>query len=365
MAPKGPMICVLQAILFRMAPPPRKIFPVSQGKYLRDIMPLMNATFSLGKCKEYIDTITDKDEKNIAMAEYYYYTGNVRKCADIAEKYIDSDIFELRTSALWLYAFSNLSIDRPSYVRKALKQIKLIYENTSESSPNLERAISVCLYDSVYVQFSLLKPKDLPPSQNYLRDLPPGLRLFIVYNHALYAFSKSLYGVAVGIAETVLALDDIKYPIPTLYLHLVCAMSYMHMGYTDISRRHILEAWRYAKADGFIEPLGEAHGLLCGMLEATFKKSETLEFRKMIKIAKQYSTSWTKIHNEITGDTIPLDLTPNEYVMCMLVARGWHSKDIATHLGITANAVHKTVSDAMSKMGVTKRADIKKIMLLN
>ncbi len=80
-------------------------------------------------------------------------------------------------------------------------------------------------------------------------------------------------------------------------------------------------------------------------------------------MSKNYSLGWRKIHNEMTGDNIPLDLTPAEYTVAMLVARGWSSKEIAAHLDITENAVHKSVSEVMNKMGVSKRSDIKKIML--
>ncbi len=329
------------------------------------IMPLTSAAFPLGRCREYIDGIKDKDEKNIARAEYYYYTGNTQKCADIAEQYIDSDIFELRTSALWLYAFSNLSMDRISHVRKALKAIRVIYDSTDESSPKLERAIAICFYNSAYTQFRTIKPKNLPQAQHYVRFLPSGLRLFILFNQALYAFSNNLYGATVGIAETGLLLDDIRYPISDIYLHLGCAMGYMHMNYPELSRQHLEEARRLAKADGFIQPFAETHGLLCGMLEATLKKTEPEEYRKIIKIVKNYSLGWVKIHNEVSGDRIPLDLTPNEYVISVLVAMGWRSKEIGALLDITDNAVHKTVSEAMGKMGIAKRSDIKKIIMPN
>ncbi len=329
------------------------------------IMPLISAAFPLGKCKEYIDGIKDKDEKNIATAEYFYYTGNEKKCSDIAELYIDSDIFEFRTSALWLYAFSNLSMGRISHVRKALKTIRVIYDNTDENSPKLERAIAVCLYNSAYTQFRTIKPKNLPQAQQYVHLLPSGLRLFILFNQALYAFSNNLYGTTVGIAETGLVMDDIRYPISDIYLHLACAMGYMHINYPKLSRLHFQEAWGLAKADGFVQPFAETHGLLCGMLESSLKKAEPEEYRKIIKIVKNYSSGWIKIHNEVSGDQIPLDLTPNEYVISMLVARGWRSKEIGALLDITDNAVHKTVSEAMGKIGVTKRSDIKKIMLPN
>ncbi len=333
------------------------------NKNKHDIMPLMNAVFTIGGCKEYIAAIEDKDEKNIATAEYFYYTGNARKCSDIAEKYIKSEIFELRVSALWLYAMSNLSLDKLNNTKKALKFVKEIYDNTNDDSPKLERALAICLYNAVLTQFHLLKPKDIPETQDYMRQLPAGLRYFICFSQAYFAYNNNLYGTSIGMAEIALALDDVKYPIARIYLHLICTMCYIHIGYTHLSEIHLNKALHYAKPDKFVMPFGELHMELCGMLEAVVKKKAPEDFNKIINVAKGYSSGWLRLHNEITGDNIPTDLTPTEYTIAMLVARKWQSKEIAAHLGITENSVNKSVSETMSKMGVSKRAEIKKIML--
>lgn len=63
------------------------------------------------------------------------------------------------------------------------------------------------------------------------------------------------------------------YPIAAIYLHLVCVMDYMSLRQTDEARKHMLAAWELARPDGFLEPFGEHHGLLGGMLEAVMKKT--------------------------------------------------------------------------------------------
>ncbi len=333
-------------------------------KHKHDIMPLMNALFPLGSCREYIETIKDKDEKAIAQAEYYYYTGDTKKCATLAEKYIKSEISELRTSALWLYAFANISLDNQSETKKALKLIKELYDTTDDTSPKTERALAVCLYNAVLTEMHLVKTLDMPQTQHYAYLLPLGLRYYICYSQAHYAYTHNLHGSAVGIAETCLGLDDKRYPIVSIYLHLACSMCYIHMGYRDISAHHLREAVKYAKQDGFWQPFGELHKELGGMIEFVMKKEDKENYRKIINLAKKYSNGWQKLNKEINGIELYDTLTPTEYTIAMLKARDWSVKEIAAHLDISENAVYRTKNVIMTKTNISKKEDFKKAMLM-
>ena len=46
-----------------------KIYKISD---FRPTMPLLNASFELGHCLEYVQSIPDEDDRNIAMAEYLF-----------------------------------------------------------------------------------------------------------------------------------------------------------------------------------------------------------------------------------------------------------------------------------------------------
>ena len=45
------------------------------------LMPLMNAAFEPGKCLEFIHDMADGPQKQIALAEYYYFSGQPEKAA--------------------------------------------------------------------------------------------------------------------------------------------------------------------------------------------------------------------------------------------------------------------------------------------
>ncbi len=331
-------------------------------QYKHDIMPLMSATFEIGKCTEYIESITDKNERTIAWAEYYYYTGNHKKCSDISEKYIHSDILELRVTATWLYSSANLSLDRLNNTKHVLKFVQELYNNIDDNTSKLDKALAVCLYNTILTEFHIKKPKGTEEAQYYLRELPVGLRYFILYAQAYYAYQCGFFPSGVAIAETCIAFDEIEYPVAKIYLHLVSAMCYIQMGFKALSEKYLLEALKFAEPDGFLMPFAELHMDMCGMYEAVIKKKNLTTFRAIVALTKKHSYGWLKFHNEITDSKIPTDLTPTEFTVAMLVARGWATKEIADHLGITVSAVQKYKGEAMDKMGVSKRSQIVNIM---
>ncbi len=335
---------------------------IEAEQFKHDIMPLMSATFEIGKAAEYIESITDEAERNMATAEYYYYIGNHKKCSDIAEKYIDSDILELRVTATWLYSSANLSLDRLNNTKHVLKFVQELYDKKDEAQTKLDKALAVCLYNTILTEFHVKKPKGTEETQYYARELPKGLRYFICYCQAYYAYQNNLFASGVAIAETCIGFEEIKYPVAKIYLHLVCAMCYIQMGYKHLSEKYLLQAVEYAKPDGLWMPFAELHMDMCGMYEAVIKKKEPTVFRIIVGLTKKYSYGWLKFHNEITGDNIPTDLTPTEFTVIMLVARGWATKEIADHLSITVSAVQKYKGEAMDKMGVSKRSQIVSIM---
>ena len=62
----------------------------------KNIMPLVSAPFKPGTALEFIDTIEDYDEKQMALADYYQYTGKAKKAVDIAKRYLNSEDIRYR-----------------------------------------------------------------------------------------------------------------------------------------------------------------------------------------------------------------------------------------------------------------------------
>lgn len=334
-----------------------------QTAIFADLMPLMSTIFEPGTCQEYIDTMEDGPKKEIALAEYYYFSGQPEKAVEKAELYLTSPEIALKLSACLICAYSNLSIGQIHIAKHCLAEMKHTLMETSADMPPQLRAAETFIAFAAAVLLHLPLPDKIPPLEEILSFLPPGLQMFSLYVQAHYMYLNEEYGKSLGIAETALALQAKEYPIPSIYLHLISVMDYMSLRRPGKAQEHLLSAWELARPDDLIQAFGEHHGLLGGMLEAVIKPKWPEDFKRMIKITYRFSEGWRKVHNPITGHEVADNLTTTEFATAMLASRGWTNQEISEHLNISPNTVKRYISMALQKLNIKHRKDLKKYML--
>ena len=347
------------------APLPRlRPCPVSAGKTAHLLpMPLMNGAFQPGHCMEYVEGLKDPRLRDIAMAEYHYFSGRPEEAAEVAELYLSYPEQSLRLSACLIYAYANLSIGQIQRTRYTMAQVRRTLAAANTRTPPQLRALAVFTVTAAAVLLHLPLPEEVGPLQEQLRLLPPGLRLFGLYVQAHHTYLLGDYGKSIGIVETALAMQAEVYPIPNIYLHLVAVMDYMSLKQPEQAERHLLAAWALAQPDDLIEGFGEHHGLLGGMLEAVLKKDWPEDFKRIIAITYRFSAGWRKVHNPVTGHDVADNLTTTEFAIAMLAARGWSNQEIADHMGISLYTVKHFMSSTLQKLNIKQRKDLKQYML--
>lgn len=331
-------------------------------KQYDNLMPLMNTAFQPGSCLEYVNNMEDGPKKDIAFAEYYYFSGHAKEAAQRAELYLTCQDRELRLSACLIYAYANLSvgqITRAKYVLEEMKNTLKTGGKKTSHAKSMEGFIAAA--SSVLLHLPL--PDELPSAREFIPMLPTGVRAFALYVEAHYLYLQKEYKASIGIIETALLMGAEQYPIPAVYLHLAAVMDYVSLKQLEKAEQHLLEAWEIARPDDLIEGFGEHHGLLGGMLEAVLKKKWPDDFRRIIAITYEFSAGWRKIHNPETGDDVADNLTTTEFVTAMLAARNWTNPEIAEHLNISTNTVKWHISQSMKKLHVQNRKELKKYML--
>lgn len=326
------------------------------------LMPLMNTPFRPGHCQEAVEAMTAGPQRDIALAEYHYFSGQPERTALETEPYLTSAHMGARLSACLLYAYANLSLGRIQQARFTLQELNTALAAAGKQSPQLQAA-SAFVAASGAVLLHLPLPRELPDIQGFLPLLSPGLRAFALYVYAHYLYLQGNYGPSVGIVEGALAMGAAQYPIPTIYLHLVAVMDCMSLKQTERAKAHLLSAWELARPDDLIEGFGEHHGLLGGMLESVIKPGWPEDFKRIIDITYRFSAGWRRVHNPETGHDVADDLTTTEFAVCMLAARGWTNEEIGNHMNISSNTVKRHLSSAMSKLGIDHRHDLKQYML--
>ena len=63
------------------------------------LMPLMNSAFPPGRCRETVEAMAEGPQRDIALAEYHYFSGKPEAAAKEAEAYLVSENMSARLSA--------------------------------------------------------------------------------------------------------------------------------------------------------------------------------------------------------------------------------------------------------------------------
>lgn len=222
-------------------PRKQKLFP--------DFMPLMNTPFEPGYCVQTIENMRPGPKKDIALAEYHYFSGQAEKAMRETEGYLTAQDSAVRLSACWIFAYSCLTMGRIDHARRALQQIKNTLTDGGKTSPAV-RAMEAFVAFAAAVLLHLPLPEEMPPTQTFLPLLPPGVRAFALYVQAHYLYLKEQYAYSAGIVEAALAMGASEYPISAIYLHLAAVMNYMSLRQTAQAQSHLLQAWQIARPDG-------------------------------------------------------------------------------------------------------------------
>lgn len=326
-------------------------------------MPLTNSKLSRGEVNSYIDTLSETQTREMALAEYYYFTGMHSESEAITSRYINHSDLNLKMSAWFMYVFSNLFLNRQE---KAMKGLDVIYGmiNSDLSSCTDQGAQAMLVFVANAGNVLLhLKVSGVPSLNNYLSLLPPGLKIFGCYVMAHQAYLNGEYEKGIGIVETSLALEGEDYMIPTIYLYLSGAMNAMSLEKVELGKDFFRKAFTLAKDDGLFEPIGEHHGLLQGLIEICLKKSEKTYYEKIIGITYKFSYGWRRVHNPITNSNVADTLTTTEFTVAMLANKGWTNGEIADYLELNINTVKSHITNVFNKLGISSRKELNEYML--
>lgn len=326
------------------------------------MMPLMNTPFLPGQCRETVESMEDGPQKDMAWAEYYYFSAQAEQAAQAAEPYLTSPDLGLRLSACWIYGYANLTTGQIRKARRALETVQRTLADGKNLSPDLRAAVSFVAAGAA-VLLHLPLPEGLPSTREFLPLLPNGLRAFALYVQAHSLYLREDYAKSVGMAEAALAMGAEAYPISAIYLHLVAVMDYMRLRQLPQAQGHLLAAWTLARPDDLIEGFGEHHGLMGGMLESVFKGNWPEDLRRILDVTYRFSWGWRRIHNLDTGHDVADNLTTTEFAVAMLTAQDWTGREIAAHMNISPNTLKRHLAEIKKKLGISNRNELKQYML--
>lgn len=326
-------------------------------------MLLMSSAFPLGRCIEFIESIDDVPQKEMAYAEYYYFSGRHEKAVEYAEMYLNCEDIMLKLSASLIYTFANLSLDRIHSARFGLERLKeYLKEAMLEETDKKTRACCVFVATAAHTLLHI-PVGDLPPLAEYLSEFTKGMQLWGAYVLAHKAYLVKDYQRSLGIVQTCLMTCSKVYPIAMIYLNLVVAIDLMNLKETDKAKVYFMKVWEISRPDNLIEGIGEHHGLLQGLIETCMKKDYPEDYARIINITYKFSAGWRRIHNPDTNEDVADNLTTTEFTIAMLANRGWTNKEISEYLEITPRTVKQHLTCVFNKLNIENRKQLKNFML--
>ena len=327
------------------------------------VLPLINSTFEPGHALEKAESFKDKNFRDIALAELYYFSGEAQKCSDLVEIYLMSPKLELQLSACMLYVYSNLTLGKACASRRGLDTIQECVKKEF-ASPTSKEHQAYCVFAGYMGAVLLHLPTDgLPDMKNYIADLPHGLRVFASYVMSHDFYLQGEYGKALGTCNTTLIFCDGTYPISMIYLYCMVAMCEISLKHQKEAQEALLTAWHMAAKDELLEPFIELHGLLQGLLESTVRKETPELYKQLSEAVIAFSRGWMAVHNPNSDRSVTDALTTMEFSIAMLACRNWSNQEIADHLGISLNTVKHYLTDIFDKLHVKKRDELRDFVL--
>ena len=207
------------------APPSAKQAP----ELFPGFMPLMNTPFCPGCCKETIARMEAGPKKDIALAEYHYFSGQAEKAMQETEGYLTAADGGIRLSACLLFAYACLTMGRIDHARNALGEIRRTLASGGETDP-AARAMEAFVAFAAAVLLHLPLPEEMPPVG--ILSAPAAPRAAGLCPVCAGPLSLSEGGLRQqrrdGGGEP-LPWERPRYPIPAIYLHLVAVMDYMSL----------------------------------------------------------------------------------------------------------------------------------------
>lgn len=178
-----------------------------------------------------------------------------------------------------------------------------------------------------------------------------------IYTSILYIKWREVDLIAV--AEPLIAeCRREKSDLCEIYLRLIAATAYSDHGDAEAARSHVAEAAALALPLGFIAPFVEYRANLTGAMDMSIKTKYHTALREIKKLAPPFLANWSSLYSSVWETSFAGELTPREFEVCVLYARGMTAGEISERLDISKNSVRKYLSATYSKLGVSEKRQL-------
>ena len=301
-----------------------------------------------------IGSISDEEERTVALAAHHYFQAQYEEAAGESRRFLNSPCPEIRAAALLVHSMANVGLGNAELVRADFAAV-------AQAARQPEDGKMAAVYDVLRYLLAVFFHTDgeiEPPREEYTVLLPDGTRLYLLYAvaHALYLQKR--YQEALGVARSALIMAAGRFPSVCVYLNLVGSMVATNLQAAEQAEEFFHRAWQIAQQEDYIQPFVEHHGMLQGQIERYIRDAQPQVYSRIADKVMAFSRGWMKIHNPRSANKVTDRLSPYEFSLAMMAARGKSNQEIADYLHISVNTVKFHLSNIYQKVEVSNRKDL-------
>lgn len=332
----------------------RQTNPQELPRISKCFMPILSLSFSSGEFQQAVAQLEDEEERTVAWAGQYYFQGRADQAMKAAERCFQSESADIRLSARWLHAMAAVGCGDSE---TCLSDFAEVIQEGKCAQDDVVRVESefITLVSKIYFHEENVDVVKLTP---HFAHLSEGVRYMALYGRAHALYLRKEYQQSIGEVEAANVLMQKKYPIAAIYLNIVGAMASNSLAKHWQAQKFFDYAWEIALPEGYFEPFAEHHGLLQGLIERKIRTSQPELYQQISEMVYRFSRGWMKIHNPNSKLKVTDVLTPYEFSIAMLAAKGRTNKEIAQYMSISVNSVKAYLAIIYQKIGITKRTEL-------
>ena len=130
----------------------------------------------------------------------------------------------------------------------------------------------------------------------------------------------------------------------------------------DLAAEFFHRAWQIAEPEDYIQPFVEHHGMLQGQIERYFRDAQPQVYNRIADKVMAFSRGWIQIHNPDSVNKVTDRLSPYEFALAMMAARGKSNQEIGDYLRISVNTVKAHLSAIYLKLGISSRKELERFL---
>ena len=326
------------------------------------VMPFQTLSFQPGTAKAAINTIPNDNLRQMATAEYMYYTGNAEKAAEIAGLYLDHGEINIRITAAYIYAFATMHLHRHN---KSVTAFRILEQSLNEArknhSPQIQRKARMILYAARIIMNLPADDMEYDISR-LVPELPEGLKTWACCIRCYELYRKEKFEQILGVVETANAFTSEIYPIPLGYLNAFAAIALVNQRRIREAEPYLDKVIELCQPDGMYEILGEMQIMLHGLVDVYIKSRLPSDAETIDAITNDFFQGWLAMRKLLTDGAAPAGMNKTEFIMAVLAGRGWKNREIANYLGFSENTVKKYLSNVFEKLNAENRQELTDIL---